>query len=528
MCSVNSAPGPVLGQCALDFAGAVYYSGSMTTLLHLSDLHFHRDKERFRFEDPEQLLNIVTESLSRSERDYHLDYLVLSGDFTWFATAFEFELADRFVGPLMQNLKIPPERTVLIPGNHDALWKIGDSEASDEERFSPYRQLYRNIKRKNANADLNDYVVTPDLTLVALNSSVLERKEFPGYGFIGDRQWRELWKRVQNDPGFNRSAPRVAVLHHHLLPVTWLEPHNTENRYSLTLDAERMQNTFMATGFRIVLHGHQHQPFLRFVSNPAERDQQGILLAGAGSLGVGEAYLGNSRRNHFQVIRLGRLGNVEVEWYESHPSNTERFRYDRSHFYPRKPEEQRALSFMVGVSGADSQDRTEFCRKLQERLAARYGNELAVNLVPSPAKELIVEGAGFDAATKTDDYAAYLFRHMSNVNQAPNGIIIFDRTLLDTLAFAELNRNLTGDWLALAEQTAISSARRMDAYFYIPFGSDKQQTTELTDYYHRVDTAIWTVLDRLLQGRYKRLDGSLEDRVDRAEGLIAPKLEERF
>lgn len=500
----------------------------MTSLLHLSDLHFHPDKDRFRFEDPAQLLNIFMESLDRSGRNCQPDYLVLSGDFTWFAKAYEFELAEQFVTPLMEKLKIPPERAVFIPGNHDALWKDGDREPADNERFSSYRQFYKSIKGKNAAADLSDYVVTPDLTMVALNSSALEKKDFPGYGFVGDRQWRELWNRVQNEPAFNKAAPRVAVLHHHLLPVTWLEPQGAENRYSLTLDAERMQNTFMSTGFRVVLHGHQHQPFLRVVSNPAESDQQGILLAGAGSLSVAAQYLGNSQRNHFQVIRLSRLGNVEVEWYELHPNNTERFRYDRSYFFPRNPEAQSALRFLVGVSGASSQKRSEFCGKLKDRLAARYGREVAVNLTPSPGKELVVKGASFDADTTTDDYAAYLCRHMTNVNEAPNGVVIFDRTLLDTLAFAELNRNLTGDWLALAQQTAIACARNMDAYFYIPFEPDPQQPNDQADYYHRLDTAIWTVLDRLLPRRYTRLDGSLEDRIDRAERLIAPAIGEPF
>ncbi len=500
----------------------------MTSLLHLSDLHFHPDKDRFRFEDPAQLLNIFMESLERSGRDCQPEYLVLSGDFTWFAKSYEFELAEQFVTPLMEKLKIPPERTVLIPGNHDALWKEGDREPSDNERFSPYRQFYKSIKGRNAAADLNDYVVTQDLTLVALNSSSLERKEFPGYGFVGDRQWRALWDHVQNEPAFNKSAPRVAVLHHHLLPVSWLEPQSTENRYSLTLDAERMQNTFMATGFRVVLHGHQHQPFLRVVSNPAEPDQQGILLAGAGSLGVAAAHLGNSQRNHFQVIRMSRLGNVEVEWYELHPSNTERFRYDRSYVFPRNPEAQRSLRFLVGVSGAASQERTEFCNKLRDRLADRYGREVAVNLTPSPARDLVVKGATFDADTKTDDYAAYLCSHMGNVNEAPSGIVIFDRTLLDTLAFAELNRNLTGDWLSLAQQIAVACARRMDAYFYIPFEQGSGPPNPQADYYHRLDTSMWTVLERLLAKRYTRLGGSLEDRVGRAERLIAPMLEERF
>jgi predicted MPP superfamily phosphohydrolase len=494
----------------------------MSSLLHLSDFHFHSDKGRFRFEKPSQLLSIFLDSLARSQRDLQIDYLVLSGDFTWFASSYEFELAEEFISPLMKQLNVPPERTVLIPGNHDALWKAGDREPTDQERFSSYRQFYRGIKGKNAANDLSDYVASTDLTMVALNSSSLEKKDFPGYGFVGEQQWRDSWYRVQRDPNFNKAAPRVAVLHHHLLPVTWLEPQSDENQYSLTLDAEYIQNTFMASGFRVVLHGHQHQPFLRAVSNPAEMDQQGILLAGAGSLGVGEQYLGNSRRNHFQVIRLGRLGNVEIEWYELHFSDPGRFTYTRSYFFPRSPAVQRSFRFLVGISGASSEDRSEFCRKLRERLAARYGKEVPVSLTPSPGRDLVEKGLSFDANTKSEDYAAYLCRHMTNVNEAPSGIVIFERTLLDTLAFAELNQNLTGDWLELARQLAIACASRMDAYFYIPYPDQSSDP-----YSRRLDTSIWTVLTRLIPS-FTRLDGSLEDRINRVENLITPKLVERF
>ena len=64
-------------------------------------------------------------------------------------------------------------------------------------------------------------------------------------------------------------------------------------------------------------------------------------------------------------------------------------------------------------SGASSQERTEFCSKLRDRLAARYGREVPVNPTPSPGKELVLKGTTFDADTKTDDYAGYLWRHLN-------------------------------------------------------------------------------------------------------------------
>jgi predicted phosphodiesterase len=490
----------------------------MPALLHLSDIHFSEKPNRFRFESPSRLANIVAEAVAAE----NIDYLVLSGDFTWEAQPTEFNLAAEFVGNLRDLLKVSRERLVLIPGNHDVVWPPGTRKLSYVQRFAPYEGFYRGAKGVPVTPDLSDFVVTPEICILGLNSSSVEGKDFPGYGLVGDTQWDTLWKLVQKSPDFNESATRVAVLHHHLLPVTWLEPQKKGGHYSLTLDSERLQNKLMSNGFRLVLHGHQHQPFARIVSNPISPVKQSLLVSAAGSVGVEPEHLGNIQRNHFQVVQLRSAGNMELKWFELDFNDPTKFTYEpsKSYFFP---EPTRQHAFRIGVSGCSSHELQDFCDKLKSTLAKHFAGKMPVSLIPSPAKELIPKGATHDADTRTDDYPAYLYRHLHNVNQVPDGVVIFNRTLLDTLAFAEVNENLPGDWLLLAQEAAVSSALQMDAYFYIPLQNTAEIPSEKIDYYNKLDTRMRTVLDKFCL-EYTTLEGTVEQRVSRARELIRAKL----
>ncbi len=489
----------------------------MPSILHLSDLHFTDRRELFRFTDisAEDLALRIVAPLSGPP-----DYLVISGDFTCDGDTSDFELAREFVKCLLKRLKMKPGYLAMAPGNHDIRWERSGRPASEAESRSPYRVFYRQLKQKEAVVDLNDFIVTEDLTLIALNSSSRESRELHGLGYVGEQQFTALWKAVQAQPTFNPASPRVAVLHHHLLPVTWTEPLSEDSKSSLTLDAEALQSHLLDAGFRVVLHGHQHQPFLRAISNPARTDMASLLIAGCGSTGSAQPKLGNVARNHYQMLHI-RRNSVNVEWYESDFNDVAAFRPGKKSRYDFHS--ARELPLFIAVSGVSGSARTKFCQNLLDRLRRRYRDNLTIDMAPSFASDLIREGRTHDDRTTPNDYAAYLRRHIANLNRKDADVIILDRTLLDTLAFAELNGNLETDWLDLTQVMAETTARRMFAYFFMPHAtvSDGSDGEELL-YRQRVDDALWTVVQRYVKSPATANPRRVED----AEQFLIKKIQD--
>jgi len=89
-------------------------------ILHLSDLHFGSDT------DPFEMFQPLAQDIRDPEGELgfaDLDYLVISGDLTQRGQAGEFERVHRFLEKLMESFGLSPERTVIVPGNHDLCWE---------------------------------------------------------------------------------------------------------------------------------------------------------------------------------------------------------------------------------------------------------------------------------------------------------------------------------------------------------------------------------------------------------------------
>lgn len=54
----------------------------------------------------------------------------------------------------------------------------------------------------------------------------------------------------------------IAMLHHHVLPVNFVEEFDfSDKKVSMLLDAESVISTLLGCGVNAILHGHQHQPY---------------------------------------------------------------------------------------------------------------------------------------------------------------------------------------------------------------------------------------------------------------------------
>ena len=100
-----------------------------TTIIHISDLHFHTYPQNFRDWRSKRILGAAN-LLFRRKRQFPLqrakrlveqiqkmnwDHLVISGDLTQLALEKEFSRARKTLEPLLTD----PERVTVIPGNHD-------------------------------------------------------------------------------------------------------------------------------------------------------------------------------------------------------------------------------------------------------------------------------------------------------------------------------------------------------------------------------------------------------------------------
>ena len=100
-----------------------------TTIIHISDLHFHTYPQYFREWKSKRILGAAN-LLARRNRQFPLerakrlvkkiqemkwDHLVISGDLTQLALERGFSRARETLEPLLQD----PERVTIVPGNHD-------------------------------------------------------------------------------------------------------------------------------------------------------------------------------------------------------------------------------------------------------------------------------------------------------------------------------------------------------------------------------------------------------------------------
>lgn len=254
--------------------------------------------------------------------------VIISGDLTWKGTAEEFQDALTFVTMLRSLYDMDPFLDlIVVPGNHDITW--GEQPERDYDPSSPVHYSsaeaehnYREFFTRTVGPPPNNYLsigrryllqnfVTVDI--VGLNSSRLETQKFSGYGFVGLDQLDDAAKMMGWPKESTAAMYRLAVLHHHLVPVNPVEEAATNHDYSITLDAGQLLYKMVELGIDCVGHGHQHQPFLSSVTKPARKDasyqpSKPVMIHGAGSVGVTRGKLGTIGKNAYSIYEFDQKG----------------------------------------------------------------------------------------------------------------------------------------------------------------------------------------------------------------------------
>ncbi|MGF1470219.1 MAG: metallophosphoesterase family protein [Rubrobacteraceae bacterium] len=236
----------------------------MTTVLHISDLHFGRPSSSDKLDVLEHCI-----------RKIGPDAIAVSGDLTQRCTNREFVRARQYLDTLG---KIAP--CIVIPGNHDIRWLgavirnlgvvglIGNK--AHDFKYSRYRRHIS--KNLSPSLEIPGAVIAGLNTAHGISRGSLTRR-FRDLGVIGHVK-REDVQRVER--AFSNAAPeaaRIVMIHHN--PIKG----SLSGRHGLANTGQALR-AFAEIGAEIVLCGHDHLEAVHTVEELAP----GLIISTAGTI----------------------------------------------------------------------------------------------------------------------------------------------------------------------------------------------------------------------------------------------------
>lgn len=184
----------------------------------------------------------ILEQLAVALRAPEIDHIVITGDVTNFSLPGEFAQAAAWLEALA-----PAERVSLVPGNHDALVRVAESEGLG--RWAPWTRA----------ADGWPFVHRREgLALIGLNSAV-PTAPLLARGRLGAEQLARLEKVLAEEGRAGRL--RIVLLHH---PVA----EGAVNWRRALADRSALRAVLRRAGAELVLHGHAHRARLDALPGP--------------------------------------------------------------------------------------------------------------------------------------------------------------------------------------------------------------------------------------------------------------------
>jgi 3',5'-cyclic AMP phosphodiesterase CpdA len=256
--------------------------------MHISDVHLGPDivfrsilrrRAWWNFVDSR-----VTSGLCTAIRELSPEFIVLSGDLVNKPNARSFRLAAAYLRNLFLNSHFDlKERLLVVPGNHDvSFWP--KRHPDDLKRLHRYREFLRDLfGESDIESRRQRFVrVEPERKVVfACLDSTLKNFTPLAEGEIGasQRAWlkRKLTK-IGEQYGDFREYTRIAVLHHHCVPISGTTP--SGERFMQLLDAGDVLKLLDDLGFHLILHGHKHVPHVYPRMRP---DSSVLTVVGAGT-----------------------------------------------------------------------------------------------------------------------------------------------------------------------------------------------------------------------------------------------------
>jgi 3',5'-cyclic AMP phosphodiesterase CpdA len=296
-------------------------------LLWISDPHFSNSNHDFSHGSGLSRTNL-SEAVRR-DLEYmgkqSIGGLLISGDLTWTGARNEYELAAEFIGDVKSWAKLTPSEILVCPGNHDLAFssepwaKEAPATETTEKSALEYKRFYEELYEVKPTAYLSSgrRFLVPNGGLVeiaSLNSSVLQQfpGAFQGQGFLSMPQLDQTAAALRWSSDRSRAkAFRVAMLHHHVVPILHREHPTLGVAASVVHDAGALMRWLVENEVDLVLHGHMHLPALlkekRALDYPKQENWHEVTIAALGSSGVNAGHRPNVP-NSYGIIEFLRDG----------------------------------------------------------------------------------------------------------------------------------------------------------------------------------------------------------------------------
>ena len=253
----------------------------MTTIVHMSDLHFNLVQE--------DLIPKLVEKVS----SLRPDVVAISGDFTQHAWPSEFQRARSLLLSL-------PGHLILVPGNHDMAF------------LNPWRRAFQRLKlyKEYITSNLQPYYSDAEVAILGLSTA---RVSHLRHGRIRDWQIDHLEELMSRSEG----ALRVLVTHH---------PFDLPQSYKKTdIIGSRVIKRVVGS-VDLLLAGHMHISHAAPTAMRYKLDGSSAVFVQAGTA---LSTRGRGEPNSFQAIRTSRNA-IEVQQFSAdengfHPVKSTRF-----------------------------------------------------------------------------------------------------------------------------------------------------------------------------------------------------------
>ena len=278
-----------------------------TTLLHISDLHFTANS---RWDQPP--FSLLLADLGQHHGD--IDLVVCTGDMidspiadTYFHNSCDVAItnAKKFLMEVCLESEVDPEKGLfVVPGNHDYRVKGLVESIRIKALFPIYFDSYF---RSALLPDLNVLIASFDSNGIDprpyLATGVVEQQEFEGLV-----RWLQL-DPIRGHPTF-RQLTRIALLHHHPMPIAATESRKVTEAVEFTIlkNAANFMRVAIQSEIDLILHGHQHFIGYSRASFPTASTNREVAVVAAGS--VGQLYNGI---HSYNIVTIPRTSPVAVE-----------------------------------------------------------------------------------------------------------------------------------------------------------------------------------------------------------------------
>lgn len=227
----------------------------MTTVFHVSDLHFGRPAV------PAQI-----EAIERTIQEEKFDVVAISGDLSQRARAGEFQRAAVFIRDAEK-----VSRTICVPGNHDVKWWAAPLGFGNRDK------IYENYRRFISH-ELEPVLSVRGAIFAGLNTShgvtmhtlTWNVRDISIIGDLRAEQFDEAERSfARGDP---RDA-RVIIMHHNPVQGELSQRHGLKR-------TKKILGRFAQMGVDLILCGHDHQESVHYI----EHTRKGTVISTAGTV----------------------------------------------------------------------------------------------------------------------------------------------------------------------------------------------------------------------------------------------------